>query len=348
MNIVIDVSRMHPANKHRGVGLYTQFLFEHLKKLPSDHSFVLKTDPEQSSKADVIHYPFFDFFFSTLPSDSPAPSLVTIHDCIPLIYPAHYKPGLKGQFNYIKQRMSLKKIDHVITNSSTSKKDISRLLSIPLDHVTPIPMAGNPALNDQAIKKLPDKIRKIKINKPYFLYVGDINYNKNLPFLLTAFAPLKNRAQLVLVSKAMAQDIPESRTIKQTIHTLHLENDVLIASHIPNQPIDALRWLYQNAHAYVQPSLYEGFGIPVIEALSCGTLVVSSTGGSLKEFAHEAIFPIDPTNHKSLTKTLTNILELPSNVRSSLETQAVSYAHNYSWQKCAQSTLQVYEQVARS
>jgi alpha-1,3-rhamnosyl/mannosyltransferase len=346
MNIVIDVSHMHPANKHRGVGLYTHFLFDHLQQLTSSHTFSLKTEPTQPFAADLIHFPFFDFFFATLPFSTNSPSLVTIHDCIPLLYPAHYKPGIKGKFNYIKQRISLKNVDHVITNSLTSKHDISRFLGVPNNKISPIPMAGNPALIKQTLVKRPKSLASLNIHKPFFLYVGDINYNKNITFLLKSFAPLKKRAHLVLVSKALAHDIPESREIKQTIHALGLENDVVLATAIPNEPIDALQWLYQNAQAYVQPSLYEGFGIPVVEALSSGTLVICSMGGSLKEFKHEAIFPIDPTQAQSLTIAFQKVLELPTKDKSALEAKAVVYASNYSWKKCAQNTLAVYEQVA--
>jgi glycosyltransferase involved in cell wall biosynthesis len=336
---------MHPANKVRGVGLYTKFLFEHLQQLPGNHTFALKTDIHQSYAADLTHYPYFDFFFSTLPAHAPTPTVVTIHDCIPLIYPDHYKPGFRGRFNYIKQKIKLGRINHIITNSVTSKNDIAHFLKVKPAQISPIPMAGNPLLSASAVKRVPELIASLKLTKPFFLYVGDINYNKNVSLLLTAFKPLKSRAHLVMVSHAMAHDIPESLAIRQLISDLSLEHDVILAANIPNKPIDALQWLYQNAIAYVQPSYYEGFGIPVIEALSCGTPVISSMGGSLKEFASAAIFPFDPLDATSLTNALEQLLNLPPKVKTSLKQQAVAFANKYSWQKCAANTLNVYKQV---
>ncbi len=346
MNIVIDVSRMHSGNKHRGVGLYSQSLFEHLHKVDCNHSFVLKTDIDHKVSADVIHYPFFDFFFPTLPFVKMAPTIVTIHDAIPLLYPDHYKPGIKGKFSYIQQRLSLKRVDHVITNSETSKADICEKLSISKDRVTPIAMAANPRLSSKKLSSTPELIKSLKIDLPFFLYVGDINFNKNVPFLLTSFAATKFDASLVIVSKAMASDIPESRHIRRIIHDLHLSNRVVIAENIPPEPIDSMQWLYQNAVAYIQPSLYEGFGIPVLEALSCGTLVISSTGGSLKEFVSDAIFPVDPLDTQSLTSALNHVIKLPQSQKEMLKKTAVDYASTYSWETHAKKTVSLYEQVS--
>lgn len=347
MTIIIDVSRMHSNNKHRGVGLYTQSLFEYLEKVDCKHSYILKTDTDQTMAADVIHYPYFDFFFSTLPYKKVAPTIVTIHDAIPLLFPDHYKPGTKGKFNYIKQRLSLKRVDHIITNSQTSKADICDKLSISKDRVTPIAMAANPRLSSKKLTFTPEVITSLKLNKPFFLYVGDINFNKNLPFLLTAFAATSFNASLVLVSKAMADDIPESRQIRQRIRDLHLSNRVIVAENIPAEPIDSLQWLYQNAIAYIQPSLYEGFGIPVLEALSCGTLVISSTGGSLKEFVSDAIFPVDPLDSQSLTSALNQLVELPQSQKEILKKTGLDFASSFSWETHAKKTVSLYEQVAK-
>lgn len=345
MNIVIDVSRMHPANQHRGVGLYAQSLYEQLLKLKTNHTFRLKTQPHQNLQTDVVHYPFFDFFFPTLPLKKIAPTIVTIHDAIPLVYPNYYKPGIRGKFNYLKQRLSLKSVDQVITMSQTSKSDIARYLAYPSAKITPIALAGNPRLNARKLETMPSILKSLSIEKPFYLYVGDINYNKNIHYLLTGFAAASADCQLVLVAKAMANNIPEAQAINQTISELKLEKRVIIATDIPSDPIEPLLWLYQNAHAYIQPSLYEGFGIPVIEALSCGTIVASSTGGSLKEFDSPPLFKINPEDPKSLTQALEQVNHLSTNKRSHLITQGIAYAHTFSWQKCAQETLRVYERA---
>lgn len=345
MNIVIDVSHMHPANQHRGVGLYAQSLYERLRKLKTNHTFSLKTQPNQNIQTDVVHYPFFDFFFPTLPFKKIAPTITTIHDTIPLVYPLYYKPGIRGRFNYLKQRLSLKSVDQVITMSQTSKADIARYLAYPPARITPIALAGNPRLNPRKLKTIPSELKSLGIEKPYYLYVGDINYNKNIHYLLTGFAAVSADCQLVLVAKAMANNIPEAQAINRTIAALKLKKRVVIATTIPADPIEPLLWLYQNAHAYIQPSLYEGFGIPVIEALSCGTIVASSTGGSLKEFDSPPLFKINPENPESLTQALEQINHLPANKRSHLVAQGIAYAHTFSWQKCAEETLRVYEQA---
>ncbi len=343
MNIAIDISHLHADSRYRGIGVHAYSLYEALRNLDSPHTFSLYIDINQAPNADVIHYPHFDFFAASLPWSKQAPTVVTIHDVIPLIYPQHYKPGIKGKFNYLKQRLSLQSVDHVITLSSTSKADISHYLACPPAKITSIALAGNPRLTAQKLEKIPSGLHSLAIKQPFYLYVGDINYNKNIPYLLKGFAALSQDHQLVMVSKAMANDIPEAQMIKQMIDQLKIGKRVVMATDIPAQPIEPLLWLYQHAQAYIQPSLYEGFGLPVLEALSCSTLVISSTGGSLKEFSSPAIFTIDPLDPASLTQALEKVNGLTSNKRADLVGQGIAYAQTFSWHKCAQETLKVYE-----
>lgn len=348
MNVVIDISQSHSENKARGVGMYAKFLHENLLSLSTKHTFTLKQETLFESIPDLIHYPYFDFFFPTLPLKNIAPTIITIHDTIPLIFPNHYKPGIRGKFNYIKQRLLVKNAHHIITNSITSKNDITTYLDVPSNKVTPISMAADESFTSSPITAIPKEIRRLNVQKPYFLYVGDINYNKNISFLLDGFKSFSKTHTLVMVSRSLENDIPESREIRSRIIENNLDSSVLIASKIPSIPVTALNWLYQNAIAHIQPSLYEGFGIPVIEALRSGTIVVSSTGGALKEFKSDAIFPVDPLDAKTLTDCLKKVISLSKTSRETLIASGKTYAQSFSWKKTAKETIAVYELIANT
>src|SRR3989344_2099875 len=134
MKVAIDSAPLTGGHGVRGVGTYTRELTQELEKLKGEDSLIIesvdfrKTD---LSKFDIVHYPYFDLFFHTLPIQKSARTVVTIYDVIPLIYPKHYPSGIRGKVNFFLQKYSLKNVDAIITDSETSKKDIARLLGVP-------------------------------------------------------------------------------------------------------------------------------------------------------------------------------------------------------------------------
>lgn len=318
MQVAIDISKLHEDSAHRGIGVYANEL---IKRIPH----------VDSKDADIIHFPHFDLFFLSLPLRKTAKWVVTVHDVIPLIFPKHFPPGLRGTIKFHIQKHLLHQADAIITDSLNSKKDIIKHLHIPAQKIHVIYLGVSEAFH-------PLKIAK----KPFILYVGDINYNKNIPSLLEAFAALHaSDWQLVLAGQAWKQSIPEVASLHQKIIDLGIKNQVKTMS--PTSTNELIR-LYNQATLYIQPSLYEGFGLPILEAMACGTPVVSSNAASLPEVSGNAAIMVKPT----VTDILAGLrqgLTLSPKQRNSYSKSGLAQAAKFTWAKTAQETIKVYNQV---
>src|SRR6185437_15457907 len=127
ITVGFDTSPLLSGHKTRGIGSYTTHLLGEFKKI-QDIKIIEFTDINKLKGVDLIHYPYFDLFFRTFPKQTKFPCVVTIHDVIPLIFPQHYPPGLKGRFNLTIQKRALQRVNAIITPSVASKKDIMKYL----------------------------------------------------------------------------------------------------------------------------------------------------------------------------------------------------------------------------
>lgn len=338
------------ANKTRGVGVYARNLLQALKLNPNIEVKEFE-NIDDLKNVDLVHYPFFDLFFSTLPLKKKFPTVVTIHDVMPLIFRSQHPPGLKGKLNLFRQKFALKTCKQIITVSEVSKKDAATFLKIPKDKIKVIYEAA-----DSEFKVLSDaqKLRvkrKFNLSDTFLLYVGGANYVKNLPFLIKGFYQLKKdpnfiNLKLVLVGgvflkKVEGFDHPELKSIKEVnflINKFNLEEKVIRVGQLDK---DDLVGFYNLATVYIQPSLYEGFGLPVLEAMSCGTSVVSSNGGSLPEVGGGAPVYFDPTESAQFTKILKEVLQSRS-LQDKLSKLGLRQAQKFSWEKAADETIKVY------
>ena len=344
MKVAIDVSPLKNANRYRGVGAYTNQLAESLKLLNiSDFSFQLIESGKIAKDYNLIHYPFFDPFFLTLPLKKEKPTVVTIHDTIPLVFPEHYPPGAKGNLKFQIQKFSLKNVKAVITDSENSKKDIFKYLNYPKEKIYVIPLA--PAKDFKVIKNKDflDKIkRKYKLPEKFILYVGDVNYNKNVLGLIKAFADFRDQEKdlnFVLVGKAfLEEDLKETQEIIKLINLLDLNKNIIRLGWIPQED---LAGIYNSATVYCQPSFYEGFGLPVLEAMACGCPVVAANTSSLPEICGRAAIMFDPYNIKSIVEGI----KMALNQKSDLMAKGLRQVENFNWEKVAQKTYEVYQKV---
>jgi glycosyltransferase involved in cell wall biosynthesis len=341
MKVALDVSPLKTGHQFRGIGIYTQNLKEAFEKSRiSDFNFELVEGRKIPADCDLVHYPFFDLFFLTLPLNKPKPTVVTIHDVIPLVFPQNYPPGLKGSLKFQGQKFSLKGVKAVITDSKNSQKDIFKYLNYPLEKIYVVPLA--PASHFKVIKEesLLNNVRK-KYNLPnnFVLYVGDVNYNKNILGLIKSFAGLKGETSLVLIGKAfLEKNLPETKEIEKLIKSLKLEKKVFLLGFLPTQDLVAV---YNLASVYCQPSFYEGFGLPVLEAMACGCPVVAAKTSSLPEICGQAAILVDPKNINDMIKGLEKaFLE-----KESLREKGLVQAKKFSWGKTAQKTYEVYQKV---
>lgn len=350
MKVAFNVYPLQSAHKTRGVGYYTRNLLEELKKR-NDLEIIEFTDFSQIQQADVIHYPWFDLFFRTLKLNKIS-SVVTIHDTTPLVFLKEYPVGLKGKINFYFQKRNLKKCKHIITVSNYSKKDIINYLKIPEEKITVIPEAAS---EDFRIYSDAEKLsvkRRYKLPEKFLLYVGDANFVKNLPFLVDGFKRLKEKftdLKLILVGGVFLKkpeniNHPELKGLKnlfQKIDEYRLKDDIIMPGQVPTKDLVGF---YNLATAYVQPSLYEGFGLPILEAFSSGTPVVCSNISSLPEIGGDAALYFDPTNRSEFYEILALLLQDKS-LQNKFSRLGLQRAKLYSWKGVADQTIKIYKKV---
>lgn len=353
MKVAINTLSLKSAHKKRGIGYYTARLIEYLK---NDSSIEVEEFVKVSEvkNVDVIHYPWFDFFFHTLPLKKPFPTVVTIHDTIPLIFSDHYPVGIKGKINFILQRASLRSCRFIITDSRTSRGDIIKYLKIADDKIRVIPLAVDSkfkVLNDAKLIKVK---RKFHLPDRFLLYVGDCGWSKNLPFLVRAFHeiikdPNFSDVKLVLVGGVFLKNVesiehPELASLKimnSFIKDHGMENNLIRPGYLEDEELVAL---FNLATAYIQPSLYEGFGLPVLQAFACGVPVIASSRGSLPEVGGNACVYFNPQNSNQLISIVKEILNTPS-LQGKLSKLGFAHVKKFSWEKVASDTKAIYEKV---
>lgn len=348
LSILIDTSPLGNANAVRGVGMYTRLLIEYLDNQENLTIYSSAQENTNQEKKDLIHYPFFDLFFSTLPLVHKNKVIVTVHDVIPLVFPDHYKPGAKGMIKFFKQKVALKRVDGVITDSQTSKNDIIKHLNIEAEKVYVVALAANPYLKAQDQKAVRRVKRNYKLPNNYLLYVGDINYNKNLPQLIKALKYLPSTIKLVCVGKSFyPHDIPEWQWIETQMALSDVKDRVKFITNVNTDDINELAAVYSGALAYVQPSLYEGFGLPVLEAMNCKTPVICSKNSSLTEVGGTEVIYVEE-NAESIATGVEQVLGWSKTKREQRIKSAYKWSQKFSWEKTAMETAQIYQKIVDS
>lgn len=356
MKVAINILPLQNDHRTRGIGYYTLHLINALKQ---DKGIEVQefTKLSEVKDTDIIHYPWFDLFFHTLPIRRPFSTVVTIHDIMPLIFPFNYPVGLKGKTNFFLQKVALSNCKHIITDSKVSKEDIRKKLKVEDRKIIEIPLAADDifkVLNQD--NKLLHVKRQFHLPDRFLLYVGDANWVKNLPFLIEGFQKLVRSSgfedvKLVLVGGVFLKDVeninhPELQSLKavnKLIKQYQLETNIIR----PGQLVeDDLVSFYNLATLYVQPSIYEGFGLPVLEAFACGTPVISSNKGSLPEIGGQAAVYFDPADLKQFISIMMGLLEDKS-LQAKLSRLGLQQATRFSWNKVAAETKAVYSKVLK-
>ncbi len=337
--VFLDTRPLLTGHAIRGIGAYTAQLREQLQVLPSVR--VVQSEEE----ADIIHYPFFDFFVHSLPIWSRKPRVVTIHDVIPLQFPEHYPVGIRGKIHFVLQRQALRKVNHVITDSFASARAIADTLPVAHSNISPIYLAANPQLqvpNGSVLRKVRDRYH---LPDEYILYVGDINYNKNIPALIEALAELPTKVHLVCVGKNFfPQPIPEWTAIEAQLEQHAIRERVHFLTEVRAVDLTELSAVYHQALAYVQPSFAEGFGLPVLEAMRCKTPVIAARNSSLVEVGGDHVLFVEPTG-ANIAAAVQSIRDWSTAVRDAHLVAAHTWQDTFSWQKTAEETVAVYYQV---
>jgi glycosyltransferase involved in cell wall biosynthesis len=287
---------------------------------------------------DLFHGPS-----NLLPLRKVVPYVLTIHDMSYFVDPRRYT-RTKVMYWHAVSRRSAKLADYIITDSDYSKQDIIRYLDYPSDRIRVIAMAAHPRfrpiLNHVALEEFR---ARYGLEGPYALCVGTLEPGKNLFRVVRAFAQLRNQGaheyHLVLVGDKgwLYQDIFAE------VRQLGLEKEVHALGHIPD---DDLPLAYNCAELFVFPSLNEGFGLPVLEAMACGVPVVTSNCSALPEVAGDAACLVDPYDERAIAQAMQSVLS-DTGKREELIQKGLRRSAMFSWERTARETLEVYEAVAQ-
>lgn len=320
----------------RGVGFYHDFLEESLKALPG----IQLTD----SDPDIVHYTFFDLFHPTLPFAKDKPTVVTVHDLTPLVLPDLYPKGVKGTLKLIRQRLSLAGAKAIITDSHCSKKDLVHYFRLPSSKIYVTPLAADPVYQKNVSQEQLDAIsKKYHLPSEFILTVaGGPNPNKNLPFLAEATEEL--HIPLVIVGGGVVKPLPEGKLHAELrdLAKLKTYNHLILPGFVPTEDLSAI---YRLATLYCQPALYEGFGLPLLEAMICGCLIVSSNTSSLPEIYPDKSITFNPKSKSSLLKALEKALNLTDHQKQHYIRASQHKSFDFSWSKTARMTEAVYQRV---
>ncbi len=343
----LNIALINPpisGHKFRGTGTYGEELFKALKKI--DQLQISQVNYGSNLKEfDVIHYPYFDPFFLTLPLIKEKPTVVTVHDLIPLKFPDYFPKGVKGEVKWLIQKLSLQGAKAVITDSIASQKDITKFTGIGKEKISVIYLGVRSEFKViKEVKILEATRKKYGLPEKFLLHVGDVNYNKNIPGIIKAFSKVCQKYKdlyLVLVGNGFVEDSPQLHQLMNLISQFDLNDKVKRLGFIE---LSDLAGVYNLAYVYLQLSYAEGFGLPVLEAMACGCPVITSNTSSLPELVGETSLPIDPYNEEDIVKKVEIVLTNKEK-RKDLKEKGLKRVKEFSWEKCAEETLEVYKSI---
>jgi glycosyltransferase involved in cell wall biosynthesis len=304
-------------------------------------------------EADLFHVPL-----NAVPVLMPKPYIVTIHDMSSLLFAS--QSGYRSNLRRYYLRRGLLRADRVMAVSSATRHDVEAVLGIPASRIrvvynAPDPIfcaAGNapiPAAGSHAAAYPPEIQRvldRYNIQYPFLLYVGRTNPQKNIPRLVEAFAVLRGELRehaqyrdlrLVIIG----DEIARHPGLRHAVRESRVEDAVRFLGFVP---IETLRAFYQLASAFVFPSLYEGFGLPPLEAMACGTPVVCSSVSSLPEVVDDAAVIVNPDNVFDIARGMREVL-LDPDLRLRLVARGFEQVRKFSWDRTATEVLEAYQEV---
>ncbi len=286
----------------------------------------------------LFHAPHY-----VLPPLTPCRSVVTIHDCIHLRFPQY----LPSRIGYAYARASLWTATHraakVITVSEASKRDILLYFRVPESRIDVIYNAIDDRFWQEPAADDIGRVReRYQLHAPFILYAGNIKPHKNLERLIEAFHILRQEEALKDVQLLIIGDeISKYATLRRAVHRHKLHKHVRFFGFVPDQTLAAL---YRLADVFVFPSLYEGFGLPPLEAMASGTPVITSNVSSLPEVVGDAALMIDPYEPEAIADAIRRVLG-DAELRATLRSRGLARAREFSWERSIRRVRQIYDEV---
>lgn len=297
--------------------------------------------------ANIVRQSGADIFFATDINSYLAPQagikvVSMAYDLIPFIFPeVMASQPLPVRIGWRVNFSKLRKSTVVIAISEATKKDLINLFGIDPEKITVIYPGMDHLLfnraNAEDSARQSQVLRRYGIDGKFLLYVGDSEWRKNLRRVLEALATLDTGIRLVLVGKRAKTDV----TLQSWIRELGLEGRVMTPGFVPDEDLPPL---YGAAEMFLFPSLYEGFGLPVIEAMACGCPVITSNVSSMPEIAGDAALLVDPTDSDQIFEAINKVLN-EDGVKSVLSDAGVRRSKYFSWEKSAKETIALMRSV---
>ncbi len=380
MRIGIDIRSLQNDSQLRGIGTYTRSLARALLLLDSENEYVFfafrnRPLPDlfkqgAGKKVKVVRltwrkkrfvwlsgqvlFPYaarkerLDVFYSPeyiVPVLGRVKKAITVHDFINIEYPLYRKRSgnLRRIYFYLKDK-TLHRADRIISVSHYTKGKIMELCQIPGNRISVIHEAAQDCFRPFNDRDLFSRIEeKYGIKGRFIFYAGAIDYHKNIDGLIQAFSRIKDK-DTALVLAGVQNDPHYFESIKQLIEGLNLKGRVLLLGYIPQEDLVCL---YNMAQAAVSVSFYEGFGLPVIEAMACARAVIAAGNTSMAEITGDCGILVDPRNPEEITAAMDRVLG-DEDLRKSLAEKGFRRSQEFSWEKAARQMMGVWEELCHS
>lgn len=368
MRIAIDARKLHDY----GIGTYVRNLLRQLARLDGENEYVVLCRPEdvaqmkvlgenfipiaekappysireqvklpislRRSRAQLFHAPHY-----VLPPLTPCRSVVTIHDVIHLMFPEYLPNRLAYTYARAVIWSAIRRADRVLTVSEASKRDILRYFNVSAGKVEVIPNAIDDrfgvAPSDEEIAQVRERYQ---LHAPFLLYAGNIKPHKNLERLIEAFGDLRRRGFDAVKLLIIGDQVTKYPALRHAVHRCKLHTHVRFFGFVPDR---MLAVLYRLADAFVFPSLYEGFGLPPLEAMASGTPVITSNVSSLPEVVGDAALLVDPYDTGAIADALERVLSDEA-LRRDLIARGHARASGFSWERSVRRIREIYLEVS--
>ncbi|TSC93474.1 MAG: group 1 glycosyl transferase [Candidatus Berkelbacteria bacterium Licking1014_7] len=354
MKIGIDIQTT--LGQKTGFGFYVENLVAELKKIDRKNEYVYFAPKKESdlsmpgrfywdqfsisyrarqAKVDIFHQPSF-----SLPLLFPGKVIATVHDLIAVLFAEHI-PFFSRQFFGHWMPFTYHKADHIMCISEHTKKDLVKIIGVPEEKISVVYLAASEDYKPAKSVKMPPA--RLGITQPYFLHVGTLNPRKNLAFLIDVFFAIARKYpnyQLVFTGKRGWY----FEELFEQVKKLGLQKSIIFTDYLTEA--EKIQ-LYQASFGFLFPSIYEGFGLPPLEAMKCGIPVIASNASSIPEVVGDAGILLPPDDKIEWVKAISNLIQR-HNLRQTMMIKGFQQAQKFSWRRNASETLEIYEKVYRS
>lgn len=265
---------------------------------------------------------------------------VTIHDLIPRIYPSKFTIKHRLVQNTLLPHI-LRKADKIIVDSNSTKNDIIKFYPRYEDKIKVIYLGVESHFFPRSSQEIEKVLNKYNFNFKYFLFLGTVEPRKNIVRVVDAFIRLKQEENIEHKLVIIGRKGWLYKKILEKISKTPFSHDIVFSDFMSD---DDLPFLYSGAEIFLYPSLYEGFGLPVLEAMSCGSPVITSNLSSLPEVAGDAAILVDPMNVEEIVQAMEKLLR-DRELRNELKRKSLERAKFFSWEMAAKETLHLYEDI---